>query len=272
MPGAVFRRLHARGIRGGSRAQSSKRWRPWAHRSKNRFGREREAASEALDFERAAAIHKKLEKVAERDARASRNWRGRVDATRCRHDAARGRGQTRSHFLRSRGIIAEPFFLRFDELSSQPRSVEAIMREHLEMHSPVWQAWRPSHRRRLRRRPQGHRANATEADLKAPIWHCASVPDELPEHLSLLARWFYAKPREGEIFFRETDGRIAAYCAPARAFWPPASAAPLRRTSSSSTASREYASACRHSIMIVAPRENSSRKQPHPQQRRTILP
>ena len=28
---------------------------------------------------------------------------------------------------------------------------------------------------------------------------------EMQDHLSLLARWFYSKPREGEIFFRDTD-------------------------------------------------------------------
>jgi hypothetical protein len=32
-----------------------------------------------------------------------------------------------------------------------------------------------------------------------------SVPPELPEHLSLIARWFYSKPRDGEIFFRASD-------------------------------------------------------------------
>jgi hypothetical protein len=27
----------------------------------------------------------------------------------------------------------------------------------------------------------------------------------LTEHLSILARWFYSSPREGEIFFKEGD-------------------------------------------------------------------
>jgi hypothetical protein len=30
-----------------------------------------------------------------------------------------------------------------------------------------------------------------------------AAPPELPEHLSLVARWFYSKPRDGEILFRE---------------------------------------------------------------------
>jgi len=53
------------------------------------------------------------------------------------------------------------------------------------------------------------------------------VPSELPEHLSLLARWFYSKPREGEIFFRGADWpyrRILRACS--RLLSPPAPEAP----------------------------------------------
>jgi hypothetical protein len=38
----------------------------------------------------------------------------------------------------------------------------------------------------------------------------------LGEHLSLVARWFYSNPRDGEIFFREKDWpyrRILRGCA-----------------------------------------------------------
>jgi hypothetical protein len=66
------------------------------------------------------------------------------------------------------GRLAEPFFLRFAEIASQPRSAEQIFREQFESDSP-----------------------ATNADLG--------------EHLWLLARWYYSNPREGEIFFREKD-------------------------------------------------------------------
>ena len=66
------------------------------------------------------------------------------------------------------GRLAEPFFLRFAEIASQPRSAEQIVREHFEAVS-----------------------GATEGDLG--------------EHLWLVARWYYSNPREGEIFFREKD-------------------------------------------------------------------
>jgi hypothetical protein len=42
------------------------------------------------------------------------------------------------------------------------------------------------------------------------------APPELPEHLLLVARWFYSKPREGEILFRDGDWpyrRILRACA-----------------------------------------------------------
>jgi hypothetical protein len=42
------------------------------------------------------------------------------------------------------------------------------------------------------------------------------APAELGEHLSLVARWFYSKPREGEILFRDGEWpyrRILRACA-----------------------------------------------------------
>ena len=67
--------------------------------------------------------------------------------------------------------------LRFTELASEPRSVEQILREWLEssenQHAPTL----------LPNTPQ----------------RCRDLEDQL----SLLARWFYRKPRVGEIFFRE---------------------------------------------------------------------
>jgi hypothetical protein len=32
-----------------------------------------------------------------------------------------------------------------------------------------------------------------------------AAPPDLAEHLALVARWFYSKPRDGEIFFREGE-------------------------------------------------------------------
>ena len=131
------------------------------------FEEEREKASEQLDFERAAALHKKMEKLDE-------VLRGRPEITRRIQDLnalilqRAAEEQTVGAFAVSGGRLAEPFFLRFAEIASQPRSAEQIFRDYLE--SP---------------------ANMDNGDLA--------------EHLSLVSRWFYSKPREGEIFFREKD-------------------------------------------------------------------
>ncbi len=96
-----------------------------------KFEREREAASEALDFERAAALHKRLEKVS--DA-----LRGLPELARRIEDLdavilqRAVQEKTIVVFPVRAGILGEPCFLNFAELSSQPRSVEAILRERLE--------------------------------------------------------------------------------------------------------------------------------------------
>ena len=144
--------------------------------------REREAASEALDYERAAALHKRVEKV-EGVLRGLPELARRItqlDAVILQPAAEEG---SIAVFPAREGKIADPFFLRFGELASQPRSVEQILRENLE--------------------PQ------TSADAAADQPARAASHD-LSEHLSLLARWFYSKPRTGEIFFRETGPRARA--------------------------------------------------------------
>ncbi len=96
-----------------------------------KFEREREAASEALDFERAAALHKRLEKV-------SAALRGLPELARRIEDLdavilqRAAEEKTVIVFPLRAGILGEPCFLNFAELSSQPRSVEAILRERLE--------------------------------------------------------------------------------------------------------------------------------------------
>ena len=131
------------------------------------FEDEREKASEELDFERAAALHKKVEKLDE-------VLRGRPEITRRIQDLhavilqRSAEQQTIGVFAVRGGCLGEPFFLRFAEIASQPRSAEQIFRDYLE--SP---------------------ANLDNGDLA--------------EHLSLVSRWFYSKPREGEIFFREKN-------------------------------------------------------------------
>ena len=131
------------------------------------FEDEREKASEQLDFERAAALHKKVEKLDE-------VLGGRPEITRRIQDLQAvilqrsEEEQTIGVYAVHSGRLAEPFFLRFAEIASQPRSAEQILRDYLE--SP---------------------ANTQNGDLS--------------EDLSIVSRWFYSKPREGEIFFREKD-------------------------------------------------------------------
>jgi len=128
---------------------------------------ERQKASEQLDFERAAALHKKVEKLDE-------VLRGRPELTRRIQDLdavilqRAAEEQTIGVYGLRGGRLAEPFFLRFAEIASQPRSAEQIFREHFDTEP-----------------------GATEGDLG--------------EHLWLVARWYYSNPREGEIFFREKD-------------------------------------------------------------------
>jgi excinuclease ABC subunit C len=130
------------------------------------FERERATASEVLDFERAAALHKKIEKV-------TGVLRGLPDLPRRLEDLnavilQRAVEENSIAVFQIRaGHIAEPFLLRFAEMQSQPRSVEAILREQLQ---------------------------AAFEDGPHPANHL------LEEHLSLLARWFYGKPRLGEVF------------------------------------------------------------------------
>ncbi len=136
--------------------------------------REREAASEALDYERASAFHERLEKI-------SAVLRGLPElARRVDHlDAVilqRAAGEkTVAAFPVRSGLISDPIFLRFGEISSEPTSVEAILRAGL---------------------------NSPESDS---AMKSVGAQHELTEHLSLLGRWFYSNPREGEIFFREAD-------------------------------------------------------------------
>ncbi len=127
---------------------------------------ERGRASEGLDFERASALHKRLEKVND-------VLRGLPELTRRIEELdvvilqRAAEEQTVAVFAVRGGRLAAPFFLRFAELASQPRSAEEILRDQL--------------------------AAVTAGDPHA----------DLGEHLGLVARWYYSSPRQGEIFFRE---------------------------------------------------------------------
>jgi excinuclease UvrABC nuclease subunit len=145
--------------------------------------REREAASESLDFERAAAVHRRVEKAAEA-------LRGLPDLARRVEDLnavvlqRATEENTVAVFVVRAGRIDEPRLLRFAEMASEPRSVEQILREWLE--------------------------GAGDANsLPAKAASSQHNFRELEDQLSLLARWFHKKPRVGEIFFRESTARAS---------------------------------------------------------------
>jgi excinuclease ABC subunit C len=162
------------------------------------FEAERERASEELDFERAAALHKKVEKLDE-------VLRGQPELTRRIQDLdavilQRGAGeQVIAAFRVQSGGLCDPFFLPFGEIASQPRSVEQIFRNYLD----------PA---------------ANDPSSSAEVTNAPMVKGELSEHLWLQARWFYSHPRAGEIFFREKKDwpyrRILRACS--RLLAPPA--------------------------------------------------
>jgi excinuclease UvrABC nuclease subunit len=146
--------------------------------------RERGAASEALDFERAAAVHRRIEKAAEA-------LRGLPDLARRLEDLnavvlqRAAEENTVAVFVVRAGRIEEPRMLRFAELASEPRSVEQILREWLE--------------------GAGEAASGTARSAASQQGF-----RELEDQLSLLSRWFHKKPRVGEIFFRESTARSSA--------------------------------------------------------------
>ena len=149
--------------------------------------REREAASEGLDFERASAVHRKLDKLGEvlRSLPELPRRLDELDAVILQPAAGE---RTLAVFAIRAGRIADPFFLCFDELSSQPRSVEAILREQLEASA-------------------GPLQDTSSSDGEKTVTLPRSRLEEtLADHLALLARWFYGKPRLGEIFFPQTGG------------------------------------------------------------------
>ncbi len=179
----------------------------------NALEREREAASEDLDFERAAATHKKLEKVTAA-LRSLPDIARRVDELDAIVMQRAAEPNTIACYAVHAGMIAPPFLLRFDELSSQPRSVEAILREKLEnSHTGLGVRRAPSETHEISPpnvppAPDAgldpSTAQSSAASLRAR-YGLRAMNEDLPDHLSLLARWFYSKPREGEIFFRDPD-------------------------------------------------------------------
>jgi excinuclease UvrABC nuclease subunit len=170
--------------------------------------REREAASEALDFERASALHKRIEKVSE-NLRGMPEIARRIDDLNAVILQRAAEEKTVIVFPVLAGLLREPVPLRFAELASEPRSVEAILRAALEPQAaPIEprQAEPSVHSESANSEPAGQ---PDPGNVPKPVrrkeYGLRAAPPELPEHLSLVARWFYSKPRDGEIFFRESE-------------------------------------------------------------------
>ena len=134
---------------------------------------ERESASVALDFERAAAVHRRLEKVAEvlRGLPEVARRIEELDTVILQRAVAAESVQV---FVVRAGRIADFFALRFTQ-TAKPGSVEEALRERL-----------------------------GDSGSNSPAPNVIQA-EPLADHLALLARWFYSKPRVGEIFFREGD-------------------------------------------------------------------
>ena len=167
---------------------------------RNSLEQERESASEQLDFERAAASHKKIEKLDDA-LRGSPELPRRIQDLNAVILQRSAEEQTIAVYAVHGGWLAEPTFVRFAEIAGQPRSAEHIFREYLE--------------------------GAASEPLGSSASAIAPSKNTLSEHLWLLARWYYSNPREGEIFFREKDWpyrRILRGCS--RLLSPPQSAPP----------------------------------------------
>jgi len=139
----------------------------------------RDAATAALDFERSALVQKKVEKVTATLRLLPELARKLDDVTAVVLQRATTQ-QAVAVFAVRRGFLSAPFLLEFDSIAADPRSVEAILRERLE----------------------------SEAAEELPGG--SATLERRADHLSLLARWYYSKPRAGEILYFDT----------ARGGWP----------------------------------------------------
>jgi excinuclease ABC subunit C len=151
---------------------------------------ERERASDDLDFERAAAIHKRIEKL-DSALRGQPELARRVNDINAVILQPAAEDQTIAAYAVRAGRLIEPCFIRFAEIAGQPRSAEQIFRDYLEPTVPVANP--------IVLLDANSKAGADANDS------AANIAGDLGEHLFLLARWYYSNPREGEIFFHEKD-------------------------------------------------------------------
>jgi excinuclease ABC subunit C len=192
------------------------------------FESERERASEDLDYERAAALHKKVDKLDE-VLRGRPHLARRIQAL----DAVilqRGAGeQVVAAYRVEGGNLCEPFFLAFGEIASQPRSAEHIFRNYLDPPTDSDEASKLPLCAESNAGDLNHPRGSGEfsVSMQPPTSAAQAVTTtrgELSEHLWLVARWYYSNPRAGEIFFRERNDwpyrRILRACS--RLLAPPA--------------------------------------------------
>ena len=176
--------------------------------------RERDAASEALDFEHAAALQKRLEKVNE-TLRGLPEIARPIDLLDAVILQRALQENTVLAFLIRGGVIASVFPLSFGD-SGEPRSVEHILRQQIEPPAAVKKSSGPNDSGDSPAANAGagqtevsvvarDEAGQLDADHVRAKTKPAATPIERSEHLSLIAKWFYSRPRQGEIFFRAGD-------------------------------------------------------------------
>lgn len=168
-----------------------------------RLQQEREAASEALDFERAAALHKRVEKVSDA-LRGLPELVRRVESLDAVILQRAAEEKSVAVFPLRAGFLSEPLFLHFGEISSQPRSVEAILRNALQPPVNVPEQTSEESKSRVDCGVRSEPPDRGPGNWRRQ-YGLRAVPAELGEHLALVARWFYSKPRDGEIFFRDGE-------------------------------------------------------------------
>ena len=159
--------------------------------------KEREQASEDLDFEKANVLHKRLEKLdgALRSGPELARKVSDIDAVILQRAAD---DQTIAAFAVRHGFLDEdPLIVRFAEMATNPKSAEQLFRDYLEPSITVDTSAAPA---------VGARRAVPAADptsqTKPPV-----DKFDLSENLWLLARWYYSNDREGEIFFQTESGR-----------------------------------------------------------------
>jgi hypothetical protein len=129
------------------------------------------------------------------------------------------------------GMLGEPLTLNFGDVTAEPRSAEAFLKRTLEPEA-FDENGEPRERAKAKR-TRGEAEEAPQADVAAPAigggeapanaaepvsappqhsdlraeararYGVTHVAPQLSEHLSLVSRWFYSKPRDGEILFKE---------------------------------------------------------------------